>query len=268
MMLNKKKICFFLGGTLCALFLLFSVPVGMAAGYPGYRPFETEQEALWRMYGVSAEDAELTPRELVAKWTENGCIDEYGGVKLGMSSWINPLHAIWTIFGYPDDVGAMFYDNDTGLYGFSVINPTPGRIAELRELAIADVVIVTGVYSWNEMNLVRDEIAAMMGHSHGLYSAGIGSAGVIRGFGESGKESRVVVRVEESELRRYRAEFARRYGDIVYVYASGPAILLDGTSVDGTSGDMRWWVAASAAGFALLLASAIFVFIRHRKRPS
>jgi len=231
----------------------------------------------WQLYGVTAEDAELTPQELVAKWREDGSIDESGGVRLGLGGYFsNPLYAIWYIFGYPDDAGGMFYDGDTGLDGISVVNPTPERMEELRALAIADIVIVTSKYSWNELLRVHGEIAATMPQNPGLYGVGMGwkvTDGIVHGFGENQRETRVVVNADAKDIDRLRAEYDRRYGDMVYVKVSGPATLTGSAEAErppvwqgGGSFYRDWRFMAAGAGFLAILLAALLVLVRYRRK--
>ena len=63
----------------------------------------------------------------------------------------------------PDDIGGVYFDNDSGLFAFLLVNPTPERIAELRALAGHDLIITPSTYSYNELRRIQDEIWAEVG---------------------------------------------------------------------------------------------------------
>jgi len=186
---------------------------------------------------ASAMDEE-TAQEIVDRWKQEGNIDERGGVSIDTQFSImyydNILYALWDIYGYPDDVGGLFYDSDTGMMGFLLVDPTPERIAELRRLAIVDIVIYTSKYSWNELLRVQAEITALMVQDFnigenipdsGIYFTGTGwtsTDGVVHGFGENRREMRVTVGVAESMYDHFNALFTELYGDMVVVMVSGP----------------------------------------------
>jgi len=138
---------------------------------------------------------------------------------------INP----WDRGGSPDDYGGEFsLDGSPDNRAYLVADPSPGRIDELRTLLGNDVTIIPCKYSYDELLQVQAEIndLSLLDSPIKIYYTSIGgdfmgkSSG---GFGESGKEFRVVVGVDKSELDRYSAEFARRYGDMVALEAfDGP----------------------------------------------
>ena len=138
----------------------------------------------------------------------------------------HPLLALWEREGYPDDIGGVYFDNDTGLLAFLLIDPTPERIAELQTLAGHDLLITPGTYSYNELRRIQNEIWYELIEDGIIYHAGVGWAtdedGNVTGFGESGKELRVIVGVDETVFEHYRDEFARRFGDRVFVEIGRP----------------------------------------------
>jgi len=170
--------------------------------------------------------------EIVAEWRQQGFVDDDGGVLIDdIYYYENIIQALWEQHGYPDDSGGVYYDDDAGVMGFLLVNPTPERIAELNALAGYDLLITPCVYSQNELMRIHGEISAGMGADSKIYSVGFGwtitDDGVVHGFGESGKECRIVVGVAASEFDRYIAEFAQRYGDKVVVNISSESITLD-----------------------------------------
>ena len=138
------------------------------------------------------------------------------------------LLALWEREGYPDDIGGVYFDNDSGSLALLLVNPTPERIAELRALAGHDLIITPSTYSYNELRRIQDEIWAEVGADSKIFGVGVGwtsdeDRNVI-GFGESGKEFRVLVWVDETVFEHYSSEFARRFGGRVVVEISEPNI--------------------------------------------
>ena len=149
------------------------------------------------------------------------------------------LFAKWEKSGYPDDIGGVYYDSDYGMFGFLLVSPTHERMDELRGMLSDEVIFMPSEFSYNELRLAQEEIDSIMGVGSGIYSTGVGwisTDGRVHGFGESGKEFRLVVGVDESVFDHYSAGFAELYGDRVIVEASGPA--QDGAMTAGLEGGM------------------------------
>jgi len=147
----------------------------------------------------------------------------------------------WEMEGYPDDIGGKYYDSGFGTYGVLVVNPSAKRIKELHELFEAhgiDVIITPCKYSYNELRQVQNEITEMMisNPDSGIYGTGTGWSSEnrgVQGFGDSGKEFRVVIDVDESVFDHYRVGFANRYGDRVHVVVGLPFFRLSSSTDDG-----------------------------------
>jgi len=137
----------------------------------------------------------------------------------------------WEEYGYPDDIDGQYRDLDTYAVGIGVVDPTPERIEELRAVFGEDVLITSSRYSHSELYRVREEIEALMAEPDSqIYGLGVGwssNEDGVFGFGESGRESRVVAMVDESMVDHYSAEFSGLYGDMVVVEAGGPLMFLD-----------------------------------------
>lgn len=137
----------------------------------------------------------------------------------------------WEEYGYPDDIDSQYRDLDTGAAGISVVDPTPERLEELHAVFGNEVLITRSKYSHNELYRVREEIEALMAEPDSkIYGLGVGwssNEDGVFGFGESGRESRVVAMVDESMVDHYSAEFSGLYGDMVFVEAGGPFMFLD-----------------------------------------
>lgn len=176
----------------------------------------------------------------------------------------------WDEHGYPDDIGGQ-YSKDGSIW-VQVVETTPERMEELRGM-FGDKISLTK-YSFNELEGVRQEIEAVMQAPESkIYGLGTGwssNGNGVFGFGESGTEFRVVVIVDKSMYEHYSAEFARQYGDKVYVEAGGQANLLDAretaTSDTQTVPSVIFWPVLIGAGAALLGAVAIALWRAMRKR--
>ena len=146
--------------------------------------------------------------------------------------------ARWEKEGYPDDIGGFYFDNDANSYGVLVVAPSPRRTSELRDLFGGDIVITQCVFPYNELVRVQHEITEMMmsNPNCGISSSGLGwtiTDGAVHGFGESGKEFRVTVSVDESVFDHYYAGLTNRYGERVYIQA-GKVELWDDALDGGT----------------------------------
>ena len=152
----------------------------------------------------------------------------------------------WEKEGYPDDIGGFFYDSENDTFGVLVVNPSRQRTDELHEMFEGRVILVPCSFSYNELMRVQNEITEMMisNPESGIYGNGIGWTSRDRnvyGFGESGKEFRVTVTVDESVFEHYYTGLTGRYGDRVHVEAGGiPANTedMDGGMMPGSGGSL------------------------------
>ena len=131
----------------------------------------------------------------------------------------------WESEGYPDDIGNIYYDNENGTIVINLVGATQARKDEiLAMLGGADgIVFGESKYSHNQLMEVYRIIAAEMeGKSDEIYGLGLGWAVInnqLTGFGDSGKEERVVVTVDEKIYADYAKNFEARFGDKVYLQA-------------------------------------------------
>lgn len=142
----------------------------------------------------------------------------------GNISAVQALYDEWEQNGYPDDIGGVYFDDELGELVVLLKNGTDARREELRALTgDPDLQFTDCAYSINELREVRDRLLLeMSGDASGIYGLGIGWTtrdGEVVGFGESGREFRVTVMVDEKMLDRYAQEFAARFGDMVHVEA-------------------------------------------------
>jgi len=171
----------------------------------------------------------------------------------------------WEMNGYPDDVGGVYYDQDTGGMVILLVNGTDARRQELLALAgnpATGLAFGESRYSYNQMRAVQDEIAARMGDGD-IHSVAVGwtsANGEVTGFGDSGKEFRVVVSVDEGAYDQYAAAWQAQYGDMVYVETGKAPVLLD-----DARGANDWLLPAAAV---FLLAAAVAVLVRRNARTA
>lgn len=131
----------------------------------------------------------------------------------------------WEENGYPDDIGNLFRDVN-GEIVVSVVNPSAERIRQLKNLLCNNIMIIRAQYSRNELKQIMQEIEILMSEQNsGIYIVGLGwmyEDGQFIGFGESGKEERVLVRVNKDTFELYTTKFAKLYNERVIVSIGVP----------------------------------------------
>ena len=152
---------------------------------------------------------------------------------------IDELYQHWSMTAMPEWVCSV--TSTDGTMGRLTVMVNSQDAAEQLAAMVEDestmtVMVSTDAYTHAQLMQVQDEIVDkyMMNASGepAIVSAGIGWAsidGVVTGFGESGRESRVVVGVLEKYADEYRELFRKQYGDMVYVEVSGEIVLTDST---------------------------------------
>lgn len=151
------------------------------------------------------------------------CLSMGIGVMAAPYADISALFQYWEEFGYPEDVAGV-YSTDGSAYNLTVqlVGDEDGsREAEIRAMLNNDseVTFEAGTYTQARLQQIHQEITdGYMFEGSGVYACGIGW-GLDGGFGESGKESRVVVTVDEARLEEYTAALSGVYGDAVVVEA-------------------------------------------------
>jgi len=144
------------------------------------------------------------------------------------------LFRIWENEGYPDDIGGVFLVDDTeDTVAFLIVNPTKERIDGLNSMIGSDIVFYPSKYSYNELRRIQAEIENKYLEPDGkIYGVGVGWSSDA-GFGESEKEFRVIVVVDESEYEVYFDMFLQMYGDKVFVEIGGPYLpMYDSTQAE------------------------------------
>lgn len=130
------------------------------------------------------------------------------------------LLARWEQDGYPEDVTGVFYNAETSSLSILLTENTLSR-----RMAIANSVedgsmllFFDGDYSHAELIAVQNAIAEELssGETEGLLKVTLGW-GVHGGFGDAGKDFRVVVEAADEQAEQLAARYAAEYGDIVAV---------------------------------------------------
>ncbi|MCL2530941.1 MAG: hypothetical protein FWE40_02130 [Oscillospiraceae bacterium] len=129
----------------------------------------------------------------------------------------------WYDHGWPDDIHEVHTNY------ILVVNPTPQREQELRNLLGDHMEIIPAAYSRNALYHAHREIVERIMAANGssqIFSVGIGvrvdSDSNLVWFGQSGREVRVIVTVDEAVYEHYSALFAELYGGIVIVEIGQP----------------------------------------------
>lgn len=193
----------------------------------------------------------------------------------GQYSNISELYEYWEQNGYPDYVGGVF-STDGGMNNLTVliVNGEESKAEQIRNLLVDDsgVSFGTAMFSYNEMKAANDEIVAnYLGSDNKVYSVGIGwisKDGVATGFGESGKESRVVVSVDKSVLTEYEDKFYKLYGDMVVVEEGGAAILENAENIKNISSPSNVWQLPLVISLTIIIVAGILFFNRTRFIPA
>ncbi|HHU53303.1 MAG TPA: hypothetical protein GXZ43_04405 [Clostridiaceae bacterium] len=141
---------------------------------------------------------------------------------------IAALYEYWEINGYPDYVGFV-YSTDGSTKNLTVLLVGDDGTVEnqIRSMLINDSGLSFGnaKYSYNELMAISSEISSEYLENNKLfYGLSVGWGGVgdgAPGFGDSGREARVVVEVDSSIFAEYTKLFKELYGDKVVVFQSG-----------------------------------------------
>lgn len=184
------------------------------------------------------------------------------------------LYEDWTTNGFPDYVAGVHAEGSEGNLVIQIVAGQEDKAAALQEQCGETLQFIYGAaYSYNELLRIQDEIVSLyMGGDGPVVGCGTGWQSVddvVKGFGESGKEFRVVVDVLEAEAQGYAKRLAKDYGDAVCVRStSGNYVLEDvttsaaiGFAPEKTSSALLPFLALL---FVLLAVSAIALLRRRR----
>lgn len=153
------------------------------------------------------------------------------------------LYAHWEETGMPDWVSAVSStDGSADKLTVVLVDGQEDREAELRALLRDDstlTVVTGGAYSHAALLRVQQEICdRYMGEAGVVAGCGVGWTtvdGKVTGFGESGRESRVVVEVLREHYDEYRKRLEEQYGDMVWVVASDGYVVAEAAMDDSTT---------------------------------
>ena len=140
----------------------------------------------------------------------------------------------------------------------------------VEDASSVEIIVADGSYGYNELLQVQETIAGeYMGTNGkgGVVSIATGLAlvdGKVVGFGESGKELRVIVGVQPPYADEFRNRFQKQYGDMVYVEVAEDVVRMDAVLEPPVTHQYRGYV----IGVLALLASAAAVFLLIRRRNS
>lgn len=147
--------------------------------------------------------------------------------------------------------------------------------AMVEDAASVEIIVADGSYGYNELLSVQDAISREYMGAGGkslVVSIATGLAvtdGKVTGFGESGKELRVVVGVLEESAEEYRELFRKRYGDMVYVEAAERAVLTDVSLREPLKTVSHpWYLAGVAAVLCVMAVGAVWQLHRRAKARS
>lgn len=151
------------------------------------------------------------------------------------------LFTQWENGTYPDYVTGVFYNTETQNLSIILKENTTQRQAEVNEMLsdAAAVTYFTGEYSHDELEAARAAIADEMAAQDGseLVGVGVGWSVISGGFGESGKDFRVVVSVMDDKAGEYGEKYAAEYGDMVVVEASSAVATAKDNALQNSTAD-------------------------------
>ena len=140
----------------------------------------------------------------------------------------------------------------------------------VEDASSVEIIVADGSYGYNELLRVQEAIAGeYMGVNGkgGVVHIATGLAlvdGKVVGFGESGKELRVIVGVQPQYADEFRNRFQKQYGDMVYVEVAEDVVRMDAVLEPPVTHQYRGYV----IGVLALLASTAAVFLLIRRRNS
>ena len=183
------------------------------------------------------------------------------------------LYRHWSATQMPDWVCSVVSADGSSERLVVVVNS--GAAAEeltamLKDVSSVEIIVADSSYGYNELLRVQEAIA-------GEYMGANGTGGVVRiatglalvdgkvvGFGESGKELRVIVGVQPQYADEFRSRFQKQYGDMVYVEVAEDVVLMDTALEPPLILQYRGCV----IGILALVASAAVVFLLICRRKS
>lgn len=186
----------------------------------------------------------------------------------------------WSINGAPDWFCCASSTDGTSEHMTFVVKSAEAEeelLAMLPADAALDVVVSETAYTQAELLKIQEEIinTYMSGEQPPVAGVGIGWTvvdGNVTGFGESGREDRVVVNVLADQMDTVGAEIQETYGDAVYLEASeGYAMAEEAVAdiaVEETAGQNQTTAILGACIAAALLAVITALVRRSRNKQA
>ena len=199
---------------------------------------------------------------------------------------IDALYQHWSMTEMPEWVCSV--TSTDGTMGRLTVMVNSQTAAEQLAAMVEDestmtVIVSADAFTHAELMKVQEEIVDkyMMNAAvtSPVVTVGVGWAsidGVVTGFGESGRESRVVVGVLEKYAEEYRETFRKQYGDMVYVEVSGEVVLTGsalGTAEDAVGAvEMKRATAPvlwlGGAALLLIVGAAAFLLLKRQRKKN
>lgn len=140
---------------------------------------------------------------------------------------VQALFQHWEEKGYPDYVSSVYSTDGSEKLTILLLEREKEDVVRNMLIDESGVSFGTGSISQETLLKVHEEILnEYILKDPMVYAAGIGWTsidGELTGFGESKRESRVIVYVDKTHMDEYKNEFRERYGDVVYVDEGSPA---------------------------------------------
>ena len=140
---------------------------------------------------------------------------------------VQALFQHWEENGYPDYVSSVYSTDGSEKLTILLLDREKEDVVRNMLIDESGVSFGTGSISQETLLKVHEEILnEYILKDPMVYAAGIGWTsidGELTGFGESKRESRVIVYVDKNYMDEYKNKFRERYGDVVYVDEGSPA---------------------------------------------
>lgn len=121
---------------------------------------------------------------------------------------LDELTQNWMRDGYPDDIGGIFFSNETDaqyLY-IAVVGLTNKRASQIQDLVKnpENIRFINVKYSYKQLSEIMQKIESDLSENDGIYGVGIDE-----------ENNRVVVDVDQTSLKKVTNIYEKLYGDMV-----------------------------------------------------
>lgn len=182
----------------------------------------------------------------------------------------------WEQNGYPEYVAGVYSADGGTELAIQLVSGQEDKADVLQAVTEAPLTIEYGAaYSYNELKRINDEIVAqyMAVGGSAVVSCGVGWTSVdgeTIGFGESGKEFRVVVGVLPDRAEEYAGLFQEKYGGAVVVESGDGFIAEDSLAREelapDTGRESGWSVGYVLLTLLIVALAAGSLWVRYGKR--